>query len=530
MKTINKKGFTVIELILSFSFVMIISLGMFSILTSYRESQLMISLDSDMKSFQNNITTVIQNDITDDVLEKAEYCSGPMGNNPDCVVLYFKNGAAKKLEIKTAQYTDEDGNDFEGKYISYDGIIYEPKEQQFVNFKPDFILEWTPIDTNLTIYKFNIPVFHEDLDGNYGLKITATGINRKEESQTLDKCFSITTSGVVTVFQRDDPNCAVTDLVIPPTINGIVVKGIASWLFQGLKLTSVSIPSSVEYIGINAFRHNKLTSLTLPNSLTSIGSYAFSLNQLSSVTIPDSVTSIESYAFEHNQLTSLTLPNSLTSIEAGVFSQNQLSSVTIPDSVTSIGSYAFETNRLSNVTIPDSVTSIGIFAFRMNRLTSLTLPNSLTSIEDGVFDLNRLSNVTIPDSVTSIGSYAFEDNRLSNVTIPDSVTSIGISAFSMNQLSNVTIPNSVTSIGDNAFWQNQLSSVTIPDSVTSIGISAFETNHLTSLTLPNSLNSIGNYAFADNPLGIITMQGRENTTGMTLGTYWNGSGTIVFEP
>ena len=209
----------------------------------------------------------------------------------------------------------------------------------------------------------------------------------------------------------------------------------------------------------------------------------------------------------------LIIPNTVNGIEVSsigysAFNRHELKAVTIPDSVTSIGDYAFSNNQLSNVTIPDSVTSIGIGAFRNNQLTSLTLPNSLTSIREGVFYNNQLSNVTIPNSVTSIEASAFRHNQLSNVTIPDSVTSIGDYAFHNNQLSSVNIPNSVTSIGGAAFESNQLSNVTIPDSVTSIGPSAFY----------------------QNPLGPITMQGRESTTGMTLGYNWNGTGTIVFEP
>lgn len=507
MKTINKKGFTVIELILSFSFVMIISLGMFSILTSYRERQLMISLESDMKSFQNNITTVIQNDITDDVLEKAEYCSGPMGNNPDCVVLYFKNGAAKKLEIKTAQYTDEDGNDFEGKYISYDGIIYEPKEQQFVNFKPDFILEWTPIDTNLTVYKFNVPVFHEDLDGNYGLKITATGINRKEESQTLEECFATTPGGTITVFQKDDPVCAVTNLVIPSTIRGIVVTGIGTRVFEDIGLSSVSIPPDVTYIGSYAFYNNKLSSLVIPSSVTTIRERAFMENELTSLILSENLTTVSNRAFANNLLTSIILPPSLTEIGSAMFHSNKLTSINIPNTVTSIGGAAFYGNELTSLTLPPSVTTIGTLAFQQNKISSLTLTPNLTDISNS----------------------AFYNNLLTSVVIPEGVTRIGVSTFGYNRLTSVTLPTSLTEIDTNAFNNNRLSSFTVPPNITKITNSSLGNNLLTEMTIPAYVNEIGNYAFSNNPLGTITIK-RANADGMILGEQWNGTGTVVFSP
>ena len=529
MKTINKKGFTVIELILSFSFVMIISLGMFSILTSYRERQLMISLESDMKSFQNNITTVIQNDITDDVLEKAEYCSGPMGNNPDCVVLYFKNGAAKKLEIKTAQYTDEDGNDFEGKYISYDGIIYEPKEQQFVNFKPDFILEWTPIDTNLTVYKFNVPVFHEDLDGNYGLKITATGINRKEESQTLEECFATTPGGTITVFQKDDPVCAVTNLVIPSTIRGIVVTGIGTRVFEDIGLSSVSIPPDVTYIGSYAFKNNQISSLNISEGLKNIHMEAFSNNKLSSLVIPSSVTTIRERAFMENELTSLILSENLTTVSNRAFANNLLTSIILPPSLTEIGSAMFHSNKLTSINIPNTVTSIGGAAFYGNELTSLTLPPSVTTIGTLAFQQNKISSLTLTPNLTDISNSAFYNNLLTSVVIPEGVTRIGVSTFGYNRLTSVTLPTSLTEIDTNAFNNNRLSSFTVPPNITKITNSSLGNNLLTEMTIPAYVNEIGNYAFSNNPLGTITIK-RANADGMILGEQWNGTGTVVFSP
>lgn len=180
----NNRGFSVIELILSFSFVMILALGMFSIVTNYREKQRYASLVKDMTGYRTRITLAIQNDIIDNVLERAEYCSTALGTNTDCVALYFKNGTAKKLEILSANYKDEDDNTYTSKYISYDGIIYETSEPQFTTIKPEFMLEQTVGNglhtqiPSLTIYKINIPVYHEDLDDNYGLRIIANGYNR----------------------------------------------------------------------------------------------------------------------------------------------------------------------------------------------------------------------------------------------------------------------------------------------------------------------------------------------------------------
>ena len=95
------------------------------------------------------------------------------------------------------------------------------------------------------------------------------------------------------------------DLTIPPTltINGTnyTVKGIDDNAFNNCtKLTSVTIPNSVESIGSKAFNNcTKLTSVTIPNSVESIGSKAFyNCTSLGSLTVPKSVTSIGTDAFK----------------------------------------------------------------------------------------------------------------------------------------------------------------------------------------------------------------------------------------
>lgn len=87
---------------------------------------------------------------------------------------------------------------------------------------------------------------------------------------------------------------------------------------------SVTIPSSVSFIGKSAFEDNvSLTSITIPGTVSIIGDYAFeSCSKLAKVTILNGVTSIGDWAFSFN---------------------SKLTAVVIPDSVTYIGDSAFST-------------------------------------------------------------------------------------------------------------------------------------------------------------------------------------------
>ena len=276
-----------------------------------------------------------------------------------------------------------------------------------------------------------------------------------------------------------------TEVVIPSSVGGLIVTGIADRAFWASDITSIIIPDSITTIGNNAFTFcSGLTSITIPDSVTSIGEYAFSYcSGLTSITIPDSVTSIGSDAFAFCEgLTSITIPDSVTSIGGGSFyGCRRLTSITIPDSVTSIGQSAFNSCiGLTSITIPDSVTSIGGESFsRCSGLTSITIPDSVTSIGVGSFrGCSGLTSITIPDSVTSIESFAFDGcNKLTSITIPDSVTSIGEDAFSYcSGLTSITIPDSVTSIGEYAFSRcSSLETIIVMNPIPSIlGTDAFK--------------------------------------------------------
>jgi heme exporter protein D len=86
-------------------------------------------------------------------------------------------------------------------------------------------------------------------------------------------------------------------------------------------------------------------------------------------------------------------------------------------------------------------------------------------------------------------------------------------------------------LGNYAFYNEaSLTSVIIGSGTTSIGAYVFYGDtKITAIDIPASIISIGNYAFYQwSSTQTINLQGRTDTTGMTLGTGWNGSAKIAY--
>jgi len=281
------------------------------------------------------------------------------------------------------------------------------------------------------------------------------------------------------------------------------VTAIKEYAFSGSKLTSITIPATVTSIADGAytaiatltevnfaldagadlvigtsaatssngvFLGTKITSVTLPDRVTYIGAYAFyGVSTLANFTIGENskLTEIGNYAFYNNsKLTDIALGDSLVKIGDNAFRNSALAAVTIPASVKSIGQYAFSANKIASVTFEAGTEplAIGNYAFSAAIFTTIELPARVSEIgglnQYGVRDVNTVFNASKVTAInvaaggslfTSIDGILYEKNSDGEiyklVYCPSAKTG------------SVVIPNTVTVVESNAFNNTKLSSV-----------------------------------------------------------------------
>ena len=249
------------------------------------------------------------------------------------------------------------------------------------------------------------------------------------------------------------------------------LKTVGQKAFYNSGISKISIPASVEYIGVNAF--NKKVQFTVVE-----GSYADKWaidNDYIIVSHPKTEGQyIENTSAKFKVISS---DASNPTVEYVCPINSKVTTVSIPSSVvidkikysiTSINNNAFlECNKLQSVTIPSSVTNIGSKVF----VNCIKLKTIKVNSNNVVFNSSSNCNAIIETNSKTLVAGCY------NTKIPDGVENIGDFAFqSCTKLKKITIPKSVKRIGRNAFINCKIKSILIPESVQDIDIDPFDKN------------------------------------------------------
>ena len=270
-----------------------------------------------------------------------------------------------------------------------------------------------------------------------------------------------------------------TDIVIPVTVENpndgktYIVRSIGNSAFQGTGITSLTMGSSIETIGDNAFQScTDLTKAMIGSCVRSMGENVFQdCSNLMEVYYDGYIPDIKGEIYTNTPQELISYYNKAEKIfweNATILGswQNRKAlciTETIPgtkelgfDHFTEEGTVAVFGKHLTleKVVIPPTflmgrrlftVTTIMKQAFGISTFTSIEIPDTITTIEQFAFqNCNNLTSITIPKSVTSLESYAFSGcNSLTGVYYQGDVPNI---YFGANQSSNLPLYGSSSSV------------------------------------------------------------------------------------
>ena len=288
---------------------------------------------------------------------------------------------------------------------------------------------------------------------------------------------------------------------------GDKVEVIPGGLCTDSSFTEIVIPEGVKEIKSTAFDGNyRLTSVTLPSTLQTIGSYAFrDCTGLKEFTITEGVTKFYEKVFygckaletiyfnstncnfknltkgtdgiyqspfydNRNTLKKIVIGDNVKTVPAYLLSYmpNEVECV-MSDSVENIGDYAFYScPKLTEFNAPKNLKNIGYYAFAKSGLVTFNGNGNLESIGKGCFEgCKNLVNINLGGEPKVIVASVSEDENTEAVNPVSNLMLIGANAFAnCTSLTEIIIPDSVKDIGEKAFYGDKaLVSVKMSDNV-----------------------------------------------------------------
>ena len=406
----------------------------------------------------------------------------------DGTVPTIENGVVTNLD----DLTSSDGREF--YFFSTNSSFIDPQQDPE---NPDFIFSET--DSRYYVSTESDPIWYD--------------VPKSSENLTLYSVFLT-------------PNVHNSDFANAPSINSEVDTNaqIVGGAFAACTtLTNIIIPSSVEYVGGEAFMLcSGLETVEYENGYylpTENNEHAVLIDtniKAEDVTIHEACISIQGGTFSKLlfiELGFIPLPDmgdgsNIEEILRDYINMN-LQEITIPKNVKNIGFTAFRMCMgLENVVFEgnSNLTNIGMYSFMgCSSLKTINLEDTkLEEIGWGALSETAIEEITLPSTLKTIDVYAFEgcsSLRTVDFGANSQLTSIGEGVFGdCSSLTSITIPDSVTSIGEYAFRDcSSLETVNFGENsqLTSIGYSAFNNcSSLTSIAIPSGVTSIGSYAFS----------------------------------
>lgn len=192
----NNHGFTVIELVVSFTITLVVILLLFQIVISLKDLYVKDGIRTELLIKQSLMGEKITTDFTDHKVLAAAKCSG----EENCIAIMFDNGSEKTLSYNKSTNLFHYG-DYTTKLVSGSkfGSI-EIMNETFLNI---------PTGRNDSLIKIKIPVTHNLVKGDYGIKIDYLYDSRKTAIGDLNVSGTTTTAQI---FLKGNSNLVLQDM------------------------------------------------------------------------------------------------------------------------------------------------------------------------------------------------------------------------------------------------------------------------------------------------------------------------------
>ena len=174
----NNRGFTVVELIITFALVMSLAVGLFAVTDNYRERQQKETVLKELNSYRNEILKIVQDDFLNRGIEDIEgidatSCSGDFNQ---AVKIVYKDDPNDEVKFCVGDVG-----------IKYGDILYPKPLGEFVSFTNDIIYTESKeydvdivrgsviVPTKKKILSINVKMKHSEFDEVIELRVV--GVN-----------------------------------------------------------------------------------------------------------------------------------------------------------------------------------------------------------------------------------------------------------------------------------------------------------------------------------------------------------------
>ena len=172
----------------------------------------------------------------------------------------------------------------------------------------------------------------------------------------------------------------------------------------------VRLCNGLRRIGNEAFHCcTSLSSITIPSSVVAIGVEAFKWCRFSKIQLL-SVRELSDRAFEYSRVKRVHLCDGMKTIGTAFQDCWRLTHIRIPSSVVAIDANAFQgCSSLKEIQLSEGLLSIGQSSFSFSPLKCVCIPSSVASVDEGAFRFSSLVVVRFCEGLASTGMYSIFD-------------------------------------------------------------------------------------------------------------------------